>query len=57
MIPLAANKLEIKKEMLSDYQLKITEKYNIHTGNAKETSLTFLIKKSMCFIMKTYNFI
>ena len=34
--PLAPNKIEIKREMLSDYQLKIDDLYNIHIGNAKK---------------------
>ena len=33
---LAPNKIEIKREMLSDYQLKIDDLYNIHIGNAKK---------------------
>ena len=34
--PLAPNKIEIKREMLSDYQLKIDDLYNIHIGNTKK---------------------
>ena len=31
--PLAPDKTEIKKEMFSEYQLKIAALYNIHNGN------------------------
>ena len=31
--PLAPDKIEIKREMLSDYQLKIADHYNIPIGN------------------------
>ena len=41
---LAPDTIEIKREVLSKYQLKIP-------------GLTFLIKESMCFIMKTCNFV
>ena len=34
--PLAPNKIEIKRETLSDCQLKIDDLYNIHIGNAKK---------------------
>ena len=33
---LAPDKIEIKREMLSDYQLKIAYHYNIPTGNVKK---------------------
>ena len=33
--PLAPSKTEIKREMLSDYQLKIADLYNISIGNVK----------------------
>ena len=35
--PLAQNKLEIKRKMLSNYQLKIMDDYNISIGNFKKT--------------------
>ena len=54
--PSAANKIEIKKEMLSEYQLKIADLYNIPIGNVKELVSNFFDKKSMCLIMKTCNF-
>ena len=34
--PLAPDKIEIKREMLSEYQLKISDLYNIHIGNVKK---------------------
>ena len=34
--PGAANKIEIKKEMLSEHQLKVADLYNIPTGNVKK---------------------
>ena len=33
---LAPDKIEIKREMLSDYQLKIADHYNIPIGNVKK---------------------
>ena len=46
-------KIETKREMLSEYQLKIADVYNIPIGNVKNWCLTFLTKKNMYFIMKT----
>ena len=34
--PLAPDKLEIKRKMLSEYQLKIADLYNLPTGNVKK---------------------
>ena len=34
--PLAPDKIEIKKEMLSNYQIKIADFYNISIGNVKK---------------------
>ena len=34
--PLARDKIEIKEKRLSSYQLKISDLYNIPTGNAKK---------------------
>ena len=34
--PLAPNKIEIQREILSDYQLKIADLYNIPIGNLKK---------------------
>ena len=45
--PLAPDKIEIKRQMLSDYQLKITDLYNIPTGNVKRLMPNFLIKKNI----------
>ena len=54
---LAPEKTEIKRKMFSNYQFMIAEFYNILMGNVKRlVSITFLIKKSMCFIMRMYNF-
>ena len=53
--PVASDKIEIKRQMRSKYQLKIIDLYNIPIGNVKNLCLTFLIKKSMCFIIKTCN--
>ena len=54
--PLAPNKIEITKEMLSEYQLKIAYLYNISFGNVLKLVSNLLIQKSMRFIMRTYNF-
>ena len=53
--PLPPDKIEIKREILSEYQLKIADSYNIPIGSAKKL-VPSLIKESMCFIMKTCNF-
>ena len=53
--PVASDKLEIKREILSHYQLKIADFYNIPIGNVKRLVPNFLIKKIMCFIMKMYS--
>ena len=50
---LATDKKQIKKEMLPSYQLKIADFYNIYTGNIKNWCPTFLIKKSIWFLMRT----
>ena len=55
--PLAPDEIKIERKMLSSSQLKIANFYNNHIGTVENWFLTFLIKKSMCFIMKTYNFI
>ena len=36
--PLAPDKIEIKRDMLSEHQLKVTDLYNIPTGNVKKIS-------------------
>ena len=53
---LAADRKEIKRKVLSECQLNITDLCNIPIGNIKKLMPNFLIKKSMCFIMRTYNF-
>ena len=43
--PLAPDKIEIKGEMLSDYQLKIAAHYNIPIGNVKKLVPNFFDKE------------
>ena len=43
--PLVPDKIEIKREMLSDYQLKIADHYNIPVGNIKKLVLIFFDKE------------
>ena len=43
--PLAPDKIEIKREMLSDYQLKIADHYNIPIGKAKKLGFKFFDKE------------
>ena len=45
--PLAADKIEIKKELLSDYQLKIADRCNIPIGNVKKVVLNFFNKEKL----------
>ena len=54
--PLAPDKIEIKRKMLSENQLKIAALYNILIGNGKNLVPNFFDKKNMLFIMKTRNF-
>ena len=42
--PLALDKIEIKREMLSEYQLKIADHYNIPIGNVKKIVPNFFDK-------------
>ena len=42
----------MKREMLSEYQLRIANLYNIPIGNAKKLVSNFFDKEK-CFIMKT----
>ena len=53
--PLARDKIEIERHMLSNYQLKTFIMFLFVL--LKNWCLTSLIKKSMCFIMKIRNFI
>ena len=43
--PLAPDKIEIKREMLSEYQLKIADLYNISIGNVLKLLPNFFGKK------------
>ena len=43
--PLAPDKIEIKRELLSDYQLKIADRYNIPIGNVKKLVPNFFDKE------------
>ena len=45
--PLVPDKIEIKRETLSDYQLKFDDLYNIPIGNVKKLVLNFFDKKRM----------
>ena len=54
---LVPNKIKIKEKMLSKQQVMIPDVYNIPASNFKKRFLNFLIKKSMFFIIETYNFI
>ena len=51
--PLAPDKIEIKREIFSNYQIKIANVYSIPIGNVKKLVPNFSHKESMCFIMKT----
>ena len=54
---LVPDKIKIKEKMLSKQQVMIPDVYNIPVGNFKKRFLNLLIKKSMFFIIGTYNFI
>ena len=43
--PLAPDKIEIKREMFSEYQLKIADLYNILVGNIKKVVPNFSDKE------------
>ena len=49
-------KIEIKREMLFDCQLEITDLYNTPIGNFKTLVPNIFDKKSICFTLKTCNF-
>ena len=55
--PLVSDQIEIKKQMLPNYPLKIAYFYKSPLEILKNWGLTFLIKKSASSIMKTCNFI
>ena len=42
--------------MLSDYQLKIADHYNIPIDNVKKLVSSFFDKEKYVIIMRTYNF-
>ena len=54
--PLVPDKIEIKRKMPSEHQLKIANVNNILIVNVKKLVPNFFDKKSMFFIMKTCNF-
>ena len=51
---LASDKIEIKREMLYEHQLKIADLFNIPIGNVKKLVPNFFDQENMCFIMKTF---
>ena len=54
--PVAPDNIKVKKEMLSNYQLEVADFYYILIGYVKKWLPDILIKKTMCFIIKTCNF-
>ena len=54
--PLTQDKIEIKREMLSDYQLKIADLYNILVANVKKLVPKFFGKEKYVIHHETYNF-
>ena len=52
--PLVPDKLDIKREMLSDYQLKMADDYT-SIGNIKKLISSFFEKKGTCFNTKISN--
>ena len=51
--PLALDKIEIKREMLSKYQLKIIDLYNIPIGNVRKMMSNFFDKEKYVFYYKS----
>ena len=47
--PLAPDEIEIKREMLSDYKLKIADFYNIPIGNVKKLGPNFFDEEKYVF--------
>ena len=43
--PLAPGKIEVKREMLSEHQLKIADLYNVSISNVKKIVLNFFYKE------------
>ena len=54
--PSAPNKIEIKIETLSEYQLKIADLCNIPISYVKKLMPNMFNEKTMWLILKTYNF-
>ena len=50
--PLAPDEIEIKREILSDYQLKIADFYNIPTGNVKILVPNFFDKEKYAILLE-----
>ena len=50
---LAPDKIETKREILSNYQIKIADFYKIPIGNVKKLVPNFFDKESIYFIIKT----
>ena len=53
--PLATGKINITKEWLSKYCLKIANAYNIITGTVKKLVPNLMKKKKMWFVIEIYN--
>ena len=53
--PLAPDKIEIKREMLCEYQLKITHLYNSSIGNVKKLVLNFSISNVKKIVLKPFD--
>ena len=53
--PLVPEKLEIKREMLSDHPLKIVDDLKVSIGNVKKLVLNIFVDET-CFITKICNF-
>ena len=51
--PLTLDKIEIKREMLSEYQLKIIDLYNIPIGNVRKMMSNFLDKEKYVLYYKS----
>ena len=54
--PLYPDKISITKETLSSYRLEIDDFYRILISNILKKCINFLIRKTMCSIVRTCNF-
>ena len=54
--PLAPDKIEIKREMLFEYQLKIADYHNIAIGNVKKLVPNFFDKEKYVIHYENLNF-